>query len=320
MTDQYNPPTFLKNGHANTIYTHFMRKIEPIVYSREKIVPDHGFSLFLDWSKGNNSKLVVLVHGLESSSHAKYIQSLGKHFNERETDVLAINARGCAKNEIHEERAVYHSGQTEDLRIIINHVLKTTDYDELFLVGFSMGGNIVLKYSGEESQNISSKISKVAVLSTPLDLLSSSHALLNKSCYFYTRDFLTTIRKKINSQKEIVKELGFDPIKLINCKNLREFDHAFTAPFFGFDSADDYYIKSSSLPKLGAIKIPALVINAKDDPFLGDTCYPLMSEIKNPLIKYIYSDYGGHVGFYSKNLENLLWSEAKILDFCLKES
>lgn len=317
MNDIYDPILLFKNGHFNTIYTHFFRQVENLPYQREKLTPAHGFSLYLDWLKNKNKSLVILVHGLESSSQARYIQSLGGHFFRHNVDVLGINARGCARGETHEENSYYHSGLTDDLREIINHVLKTTDYESIFIVGYSMGGNVALKYLGEESVKLNSRIKKTVAISTPVDLLSSSYKLASSNGYVYTQVFLKTIREKIKNQTPSIKKLGFNVDQLINCKNLREFDNAFTAPFHGFKNGDDYYKKSSSLHYLNGINIPTLMINAKDDPFLGGSCYPDKKLINNQNLTVLYPNYGGHVGFYTPNSKNLFWNEKKILEFCL---
>ena len=315
MNNNYKATGLFKNGHFNTVYSHFLCKVESLPFSRERYHHPQGFALFLDWLKAENDRLVIFCHGLESSSNARYIQTMGQHFLASGYDVLAWNLRNCAEGEPFEKNAHYHSGISEDLDLVIEHVLSDNHYKEIVLVGFSMGGNIMLKYLGEKGGNVSSLIKRAVAVSTPVDLLSCSYVLLKLPNRVYGNNFLKTILNKIRIQRDDVAELGLNVDKILQSKNLREFDDAFTAPFHGFDSEDDYYISCSALPLLPNITIPTLLLSALDDPMLTPECYPEVNQINNPLVKAVYTQHGGHVGFYTPSDEGIGWMEQQAFRF-----
>jgi hypothetical protein len=314
MTDNYEAPWFFKNGHVNTLFTHLFCKVEPLQFSRERLLHSQGFSLFLDWMQEGNERLVIFSHGLESSSNARYIQAMGHQFLEANFDVLAWNLRNCAEGEPYEEGAHYHSGISEDLELVINHVLQNHHYEEIVLVGFSMGGNILLKYLGEKAGNIHPSITRAMAVSTPIDLLSCSYVLLEFPNSLYGRSFMKTILAKVRDQRHSIEVLGLDVDKILQCENLREFDETFTAPVHGFSDENDYYIRASAAPLLSKIAIPTMMINAWDDPMLSISCYPTAEEINNPLVTPMYTRHGGHVGYFS-GCKKIGWLERQALEF-----
>lgn len=317
MLDDYVATGLFTNGHFNTLFTHFFGKARLLPFVREPLLHPAGFNLYLDWVKQGNDRLVIFSHGLESSSHARYIQSLGRSMLASGYDVLAWNLRNCAKGETWQKNAHYHSGISEDLDLIIGHVLATQHYKQIVLVGFSMGGNIMLKYLGEKGQNLPGEIKSAAAISTPLDLLSCSHALLQFPNMVYGRHFLKTILHKVRMQRENVEALGLDVEQLLQTDNLRDFDHLFTAKVHGFNSQDHYYTSASAKPLLGKIAIPTLLLNACDDPILTPECFPSAEEINNPLITLLYTQHGGHVGFYTPAKAGTSWLENKVKRFLL---
>jgi predicted alpha/beta-fold hydrolase len=316
--NEYKPSGLFKNGHFNTLFTHITRKGPGLEYTREKIINSKSFSLYLDWIKNSSKNLLILTHGLESNSYASYIKTMAGTFLNKNFDILAWNCRGCAIGETVEKNSYYHSGVSEDLRSVINHVTKTSQYKNIILIGYSMGGNITLKYLGEESDKLSSCIKGAMAISTPLDLVSSSESLAKKSNFIYTKSFLKTIHKKVKENKKDLEELDLDIKLLLKTKTLIEFDHHFTAKIHGFRSGLDYYEKSSSINKLKEIKTKTLIINALDDPFLGEKCFPTEEQISNKNIKTIYPKHGGHVGFYTSNKEKIGWLERQALNFFLE--
>ncbi len=315
MNNNYKASGLFKNGHFNTVYSHFLCKAKQLSFTRERLALPEGVSLFLDWMKDDNERLVIFCHGLESSSNARYIQTMGAHFSASAYDVLAWNLRNCAEGEPFEKNAHYHSGISEDLDSVVEHVLATCQYQQIVLVGFSMGGNLMLKYLGEKGGELPCVIKRAMAVSTPVDLLSCSYVLLKMPNRVYGNNFLKTILHKIRTQRDDVAELGLDVERILQSKNLREFDDAFTAPFHGFDSEDHYYTSCSALPLLPHITIPTLILSALDDPMLTPECYPEASLIGNPLVQTVYTRHGGHVGFYTPSDEGIGWMEQQALRF-----
>lgn len=311
-----NLPKSLGNGHLDTILPYLFRPIKIQKYKRERIFTSDDDFLDLDWVKNNNKKLVIISHGLESSSRAQYVQGIAGHFSDNGFDALAWNCRGCS-GEVNKSLGYYHSGASYDLDTVIQHVLKNYSYDEICLIGFSMGGNITLKYLGEKSEQISSKIVGACAFSTPVCLRTSSFKLKSGFNKVYTQAFLKSLKQKVKNKTQQLKEHGFDPDLVHKLKNLPEFDDYFTAPINGFKDASDYYDKCSAKFFLKDIRIPTLIVNAKNDPFLSPECFPYDEVKANYFLELDDPKHGGHVGFYTPSKTNVLWSERRALEFIL---
>ena len=311
---QDNLPSNLGNGHLETLIPYLFRPTKKQFYERERIdTPDNDF-LDLDWVKGGHKSLVIISHGLESSSHAKYVQGTADHLRQNGFDILAWNYRGCS-GELNRSIKYYHSGASYDLATVVEHVLEGTNYENIYLVGFSLGGNLTLKYLGEESAELSKKIKAGCVFSTPCYLKTASHELASGFNKVYTQNFVSTLRQKVYDKEEMLKESGFDTSVVKKLKDLPAFDDFFTAPLHGFKDADDYYEQCSSKYFLKDIKVPTLIVNAANDPFLSKECYPYEEVEENSFLDLEVPEHGGHVGFYQRSRGNVMWSEARILSF-----
>jgi predicted alpha/beta-fold hydrolase len=311
---QDNLPSNLGNGHLETLIPYLFRPTKKQFYERERIdTPDNDF-LDLDWVKVGHKDLVIISHGLESSSHAKYVQGTADHLRQNGFDILAWNYRGCS-GELNRTIKYYHSGASYDLATVVEHVLESTNYETIYLVGFSLGGNLTLKYLGEESTQLSKKIKAGCVFSTPCYLKTASHELASGFNKVYTQNFVSTLRQKVYDKEEMLKENGFDTSVVKKLKDLPAFDDFFTAPLHGFKDADDYYEQCSSKFFLKDIKVPTLIVNAANDPFLSAECYPYEEAEGNPFLDLEVPEHGGHVGFYQRSRGNVMWSEARILSF-----
>jgi len=220
-----------------------------------------------------------------------------------------MNYRFCS-GEINRQLITYHSGKTDDLNTVINYVLP--NYESIYLVGFSLGGNLVLKYNGDGLFDLNPKIKANVAVSVPVDLKGSSISLKQKENLLYKWRFLRTLSKKMHlKHKQYPKELDLKHLK--NVKNLTDFDEYFTSKINGFRDANDYYFKASSRQFIPSISKPTLLINAKDDPFLSKSCFPINEAKKSKYFHLMTPRYGGHVGFISRG--NFYWSEYEILNF-----
>lgn len=299
----YSPPYFLFNKHLETIYPSLFRKVDLPAFRRERITtPDDDF-LDIDWLNQGSDRVVIISHGLEGNSQRPYIKGMAKVFFDNKYDVLAWNYRGCG-DEMNKQLRFYHSGATDDLDIVVKHA--SSKYKSVFLVGFSLGGNITLKYLGEKGNE--AMVKGAAAFSVPLNLHSSCKRIASS---IYADRFLRSLKKKVISKSKLMK--GIDVNGIDKIKTLIEFDDRYTAPIHGFKNAIHYYESCSSLYFLKDIRVPTLVVNAKNDPFLASDCYP--SDISNPSVHFEFIERGGHVGFAMFSQNGLYWSELRALRF-----
>ncbi len=307
----YKAPFLFRNAYFSTIYTALLRQKASISFKRERVSTPDGDFLDLDLSFIGSNKLVVVCHGLEGSTDNSYVTNATKYLNENNFDVCALNYRGCS-GEPNCLIKSYHSGKTEDLDLVINKYLE--EYDEIYLLGFSVGGNICLKYLGDEAETVDPKIKKAACLSVPVSLRSCAIELAKPENYIYMKNFLLKLEEKMKIKEEIfpgeISTKNFHKIK-----NFKDYDARYTALLNGYKSAEDYWAKASSLPVLEKIKIPALLVNALDDPFLGEECFPYEAARQNENFILECPRYGGHLGFTSLNIFGKTWQEKRVLEF-----
>ena len=233
LTSEYAPPFLFRNGHFNTLYSSLFRKVKPLAFQRKRIeTPDDDF-LDIDVLENGSKKIVVLCHGLEGSSASKYIQAAARLLSKNGYAVAAMNYRFCS-GEINRQLITYHSGRTEDLHTVITHLLP--DYEAMYLVGFSLGGNLVLKYNGDGIYPLHSKIKASVAISVPVDLHASSIVLQQRQNRLYTWRFLRTLSKKIRLKHQQYPD-QVDVGLLKKVKKLIDFDDYYTSQLNGFKDA-----------------------------------------------------------------------------------
>ncbi|MCH8330841.1 MAG: alpha/beta fold hydrolase, partial [Bacteroidetes bacterium] len=208
----------------------------------------------------------------------------------------------------------YKSGKTDDVDTVVKYLIQE-GYQKIFLVGFSLGGNIMFKYAGEKGSGIDSLIRAVVGISVPCDLAASARQLAKPISYFYLRRLLDQLKQKAIAKKVRFPEAPFSASQIKACTDFESFDDLYTAPAHGYKDAADYYAQCSSNQFIPFIKIPALLITAKDDPFLSGSCYPLEEAASNTNFQIEMPAYGGHVGFAGTNLNAPLYSEVKVVEF-----
>ena len=318
-SDNYKPPFWLPDSQSQTIFPSLFRKVEDINYVRERIETNDGDFLDIDFSKAHSlhhpptKSLIIFSHGLEGDTSRQYITGMVKNFNAHGFDCLAWNFRSCS-GELNQTKRFYHSGATDDLEIIIKYSL-SKNYDKIYLIGFSLGGNLTLKYLGEKGQNLYPEIQKAITFSVPLHLSSSS----KKIGWLYTKRFNKSLIKKILEKSQRFPEFNIDTSNIAKIKTLKDFDDIYTSQLHGFIDAEDYYERNSSLYFLDNISIPTLIINAQNDPFLSKECFPF-EQIKHLEKVYFQAPkMGGHCGFYPDDYQGVLWSEKRALAWILNE-
>ena len=312
VQSNYKAPYFFRKGFVSTVFSGLGRTVKGVVQQRERItLPDCDF-LDLDWSctETTSDKVIILLHGLEGHAQRPYITGTAKLFNSNGIDAVAVNFRGCSGEPNLKYRS-YHSGATDDLDTVVQHLVANKSYSEIYIKGISLGGNLLLKYLGEGNV-IPSQVKAGIAVSVPCYLEGSAkelHSIKNKLYHDRFKKHLVD-RLKLK-QKQFPSMLSEERIKTI--KTLRDFDEVYTAKAHGFLNAKDYYTKSSCLQFLPNIKVPTLIINALNDSFLSPECYPVKVAKNNPNLFLEMPKYGGHVGFIDR--KNIYYNEKKALKF-----
>lgn len=310
----YRAPWGLANGHLQTILPVLFRRVPPITRERERIATPDGDFLDLDWNRDHRSEsLVIITHGLEGNSANASVQGMASAFHLAGWDSLAWNLRGCS-GEMNRLLRTYHSGAWEDLQCVIEHAAASHgSYQNIVLVGFSIGGNLTLKYLGDRGSAIHPSIKRAVTFSVPCDLASSALVLESRINSIYMNHFMQDLRRKIREKAATFPE-GISMEGLDQIRTFREFDGTYTAPLNGFLSAEDYWSKASSKPSLAGITVPTLLVNALNDPFLGPECFPRKEAEANPHLHLEFPESGGHLGFITH--ANEYWSETRAVEFC----
>ncbi|WP_211324807.1 YheT family hydrolase [Chitinophaga skermanii] len=295
-----------------TIYPTLFRRIDAAPYVRRRIDTPDGDFLDLDLSSRNNKKAVLILHGLEGNSTRKYVMGMVHMFNKGGYDTISMNFRGCS-GEPNRAMRFYHSGDTGDIATVIDYIFSLQQYEQLHIVGFSLGGNVTLKYVGEQGKNIDPRIRSAVAISVPCDLMDSSVELEKPHNVIYMTRFIRNLEEKLRLKSALfpgkISLTGFKEIK-----TFRQFDDRYTAPIHGFNNALEYWEKSSSKQFLHQVSIPTLLVNALNDPFLGEGCFPFDAAEENPHFFLETPGNGGHVGFVTFS-DPYYWTEKRAFDF-----
>ena len=313
----YRPPLLLRRAHLSTLYPTLLRQ-PPLMDGghRERVAtPDKDFLLVDRYASrvGRSRKLAVISHGLEGDSRRKYVLGMARMATCLGWDACCWNQRSCGGEPNGLPRS-YHSGETNDLHTVVTHCLNSGTYDAVALIGFSMGGNQILKYLGEDPDRVPTQVCGAATFSVPVDLGGSERMLARPSRRIYVEYFMRGLKAKVRHKAvQFPEDVPADLLDGV-C-TLREFDNRYTAPYHGFLDAADYYAHASSLPFLDNIRVPVLLANAANDPFLTPSCYPEAEAGRNPNLFLEMPRWGGHVGFALPGRHNVYWSERRAGEF-----
>jgi len=314
VASTYGAPPLWRDGHTQTIASAVLPRRVPAWSAGERLELDDGDCIGLKWMARRCRQLAVLSHGLEGSVEAGYMRGLAGTLERAGWDVVGWNYRGCGGVENRLLRS-YHSGESDDLRAVAAHVAR--GYERLALVGFSLGGNIVLKAAGEGG--LPASLVAVVAVSAPVDLASSARRLDEEpSNRLYQRRFLRTLVGKTLAKARRFPELGkrlagSDGVRAV--RTIREFDERITAPVHGFADAADYYARASARPRLGWLTVPALLLNARNDPLLDPPSFPEELARASTCLHLESPDYGGHVGFLDWRRGRQPWHERRVVSF-----
>lgn len=312
-SNPYNPHFLFRNAQINTIAPTLWRKVTGVEYHRQRLELPDGDFLDLDCALKNSKTALLIIHGLEGSSSRPYVLGMAKAANAMNWDAIAMNLRGCsgAHNRL---LSTYHSGKSEDVASAVAY-LQGEGYEQIFIVGFSLGGNMLLKYAGELGAR-SSVVKAVVGISVPCHLEGSAKQLKKWYNKVYMLRFLNTLKQKALVKKRQFPEAPFTVEEITACRSFHDFDEVFTARVNGFESAVDYWTRCSSKQLLENIETPTLLINALDDPFLNADCFPFAEARANSSFQLLTPKKGGHVGFCSGlRLSGSFWTEQVVIDF-----
>ena len=299
MPRPYQPAPWLTNAHLHTVWGRLFRRRPALPYRRERWeTPDDDFVDVLRLPPARpGSPTFLLLHGLEGSMRSHYIGGTLQHAWRRGWQANLMFFRTCG-GEMNRQRRSYHSGETTDLEFVVRRLRAERPAAPLVLAGVSLGGNVVLKWLGEQGERARDDVAAASAVSVPFDLARSCRHIDAGAGRFYSRRFLRTLRRKALAKITLYPGLA-DPERVRRASTLWEFDDAFTSVVHGFSDAADYYARSSSLGYLQAIRVPTLLLSARDDPFHPPEILDEVLEVarENRHLHPEFVPRGGHVGF-----------------------
>jgi len=309
--EAFRLPWWARGPHTQTLLARGLRSPDGPPFERERIETEDGDFLDVDWTPdpGPAAPIVLVLHGLEGSSHRRYVRSVARQLLAHGVRTAAMNFRGCS-GEPNRALRFYHSGETSDPLSVLEIIRSRYPDRRVGAMGFSLGGNVVLKMLGERDDGGSGVVDAAAVMSVPYDLATGC-ALLEQSTMgrLYSAYFMRSLRKKVASKRDRLSE-RLDIGAIDRARTIREFDEAVTAPLNGFDGAGDYYARCSSAAFLDTIRVPALLLHARNDPFLPPESIPEDAAAANPKLHMVLEERGGHVGFVEGTLRKpRFWGE-----------
>ena len=322
MSSSFSPAWWLRGPHLQTLWGKFFRPLEVHDTRVERLeTPDGDFLDLHHLDAPSGSPILVLLHGLEGSARSHYIQGLLAEAKGRSWRGAVLIFRSCG-GELNRTRRSYHSGETTDVAFVLSHLESAFPSVPLVLAGVSLGGNVLLKFLGEQGANVSERIKAAAAVSVPYDLSRSSRYINEGFAKVYQWNFLRSLRRKAHSKLEKFPDL-VSRDALEQATTMFAFDDCFTAPVHGFANAQDYYTKSSSINWLEHISISTLLLSAVDDPFLPPQ---VLDEVRqraagNRHLTIEFPPHGGHVGFVGGRnpLSPAYYLEKRVSEFLAHE-
>ena len=297
---RYRRAWWLPGPHAQTIWGRFARKYPGVPLASTRLVTPDGDNLELHVLEGSaDAPRVLMLHGLEGSVRSHYVGGAFAQAYARGWGAVLMVHRGCGTAP-NRSRRFYHSGETSDLDFALADAMSQSPRAPWFLLGVSLGGNVLVKWLGEKGADINARVAGAAAVSVPFDLEAGARHISRGFARVYDRSFLRSLRRKAVEKLAAHPDL-FDLDKLARARCIFDFDEAVTAPVHGFSSARDYYARSSALGYLDRVRVPTLLLSARDDPFLPSRILDRVAEkaSRNPALTVEFADHGGHVGFVS---------------------
>ena len=316
MNSNYTAPWWLPGGNSQTIYARVLTRNYMVEYQRQRWDTPDGDFIDLDWAcrQGRADKLLVLFHGLEGCSRSHYALSLMAMAQRMGWRGVVPHFRGCS-GETNRLARAYHSGDAAEIDWILRRLKNDNPHCEIYVAGVSLGGNMLLKWLGEQGAVATTVVNGAAAVSAPMDLHAAAAVLdFGYRRAVYTSRFLQSLREKVLA-KIATHQLDIDIDAVRGCSTFRQIDDLYTAPIHGFKDADDYWTRASSKPLLKDIRVPTLLLNARNDPFLPASALPTQGDVSDSVILE-FPNAGGHVGFVRDAFPgSLRWLPQRTADF-----
>jgi predicted alpha/beta-fold hydrolase len=316
---EFRPAWWLRGSHRQTVWRRLFDSAPPPLYRRERFETSDGDFVDLDWleskDRSGERPLVIVLHGLEGSSQSPYVPGLLREASRRGWDGVAMNFRSCS-GELNRLPRFYHSGETEDLNEVVSSLIARWPGRPIGLVGYSLGGNVLLKWLGERGEKAPESLRAAVAVSVPFDLAAAAHRIDHGIHRIYGQVFLRTLKQKALMKVRRYPGL-LDPKAVVQSQTFAEFDNCVTAPLHGFANARDYWTRASATPWLEEIRRPTLMLSAYDDPFLPARCLPHDAAARSRWLTAEFTPYGGHVGFVEGRWPGAVtyWVDRRVMDY-----
>ena len=320
------PHKLFRNGHAQTIVA--TRRLprykalrgERVIFEPRLVEVEPGARVLIKcrWQEERpKCPTLLLIHGLEGSSESLYMRGTAQKAFRQGFNVVRMNMRNCGDTE-HLSHTLYHSGMTGDIhRVVADELAGREGLKEIYVVGFSMSGNMVLRLAGDYGGDAPRALAGFAAVSPSIDLSGCADRIERRENTVYRWSFLRSLRRRVRRKSRLRPEL-YDARGLWRMRTQRQFDERYTAPHGGFRDAADYYVRASSLPVIARIRLPTLIIHAADDPIIPSEPFRDPSIAGNPEVLLVLTARGGHVGFVADSTEgeDRYWAENRVVEFC----
>lgn len=317
MRNTFKPAWWLRNPHLQTLWAALLRPKIKLSVRSERLELSDGDFLDLAWVGQGSGPRVLILHGLNGSLDSPYARGILQAINNRGWRGVFMHFRGCS-GEPNRLAQSYHSGETRDLQAVITELIHREPNSPLFAIGYSLGGNVLLKWLGEIGESgIANPLKAAVAISIPFELAKTAEHLKTGFSRLYQWHLLRELSASHHRKfKDLPKPSVIKNVDVTRLKTFWEFDNAITAPLHGFKNADDYYEKSSSRQYLSKIKTPTLILHARNDPFTTSNALPEMHEV-SAYVLLEFSEDGGHVGFISGKYpwKPVYWLENRIIDY-----
>ncbi len=312
MYPPFEPRRWVVNGHLQTIFGNFLPRTDalpPPEIQMVEVSPAHGSQISSQvlcechWQpqpQRRTSLTAIILHGLEGSSHSQYVTGNANKLWRAGCNVIRMNMRNCGPMEYGDmlrlSPTLYHSGLSGDVERVLRFFIETERLESVTLIGYSMGGNLVLKLAGDLGDSAPAQLHSVVGVSPAVDLAASADALHEPQNRLYERKFVRALVKRFRRKASFFPR-AYDPHRAANLTSLREFDERITSLYCGFSSADDYYARASAAKVLNRITVPTLILHAEDDPFIRITPATRSAIAENSRITFLATEHGGHCAF-----------------------
>lgn len=313
----FRPAWWLPGPHPQTVWRRVFGSRPVVQYQRERFETSDGDFVDLDWHTDAPAEpkapLLLVLHGLEGSSRSPYVEGLLNEGASRGWAGVALNFRSCS-GELNRLPRFYHSGETDDLDQVVAALIRRSPERPIALAGYSLGGNVLLKWLGERGNSLPASIRGAAAVSVPYDLAAAAHRIDHGISRIYAAVFLKTLRKKAIAKARRFPGI-LDPEEVARIRSFTLFDDRVTAPLHGFSSGRDYWERACSLPWLEFIRTSTLLLNAFDDPFLPSGLLPRKIAAGSPWLSTEFTPRGGHAGFVEGRFPGAAsyWADRRIM-------